>query len=217
MHDVVTAVRQELMNTDERLGLVRKAFVDVLSEARKQKIEQTILGHYGLDRHTFVRHGRVWLGDAEFRRISRKIEKCTIGTYFLVAGFDENGFPTLFSISDISPYQDHERVGFHAIGSGEVLALGWLFAKYEPLMRTLPALYRCCEAKFLGEIAHGVGRNTFAATVQLKADGSPLWKCMIPQEISPLRDICGKHAPPIPDEALQYIEAKLTEERWPKP
>jgi len=129
-------------------------------EALKRKIEGEILSPYGLDRATFLRRGRGWFGDEEFVRLLYQINAARLETSFLVVGFEPNENPRIFCVEDPGVWNQYESLGFHAIGTGWVRAVGSLYTTYDTDLTTDELIYRVCEAKFLSESAAGVGKRT---------------------------------------------------------
>src|ERR1022692_4908149 len=84
-----------------------------------------------------------------------------LGCQFLLAGFDHDGDGHILTVENPGIVKNHDPVGFWAIGSGALSALGILF--FHSMRGELPlpeVLYHICEAKFMAESAIGVGKQT---------------------------------------------------------
>jgi hypothetical protein len=203
-----------LQGKDETEVEVRTNAEEVYREEVRKKIEAEILSPYGIDRATFLRRGRAWFGDEEFLRILYQINNCKLEIELLFAGFEPNGWPRIFSVDDPGSSVNHERTGFHAIGSGYLRALASLYTHYEAGLSKKELIYRMCEAKFLGEIALGVGRKTYMLSFSSSGD----YESMYPEDVEEVRAIWDqKGKPPIPVEAIARITQKLRTTKWQKP
>jgi len=185
---------------------VREAFVRALEAEVCRTVENEILSPFGLSREQFVQHGRQYFGDRKFEEMAQQIEDVTLGnTAFLVAGFSGSVEVSLFSIARTA-YQkdavDHDRLGFHAIGSGSTLALAALHATWHPDLTDVEMIYRLCEAKFRSEKASGVGRYTI---VQILAPDGTCASAAV-ERIEELRRIWRTDgSPPPPEKARKLI------------
>jgi hypothetical protein len=125
--------------------------------------EGGVLAPYGITRDEFLEKGRAQFGDEHFARILFELDRIDLSTTFLVAGF-EGTFARLFSIGGNTRgpliVDQHDRLGFHAIGTGATHALASLYQTYSHAMSRNELIYRVCEAKFRAEKARSVGRNT---------------------------------------------------------
>jgi ATP-dependent protease HslVU (ClpYQ) peptidase subunit len=167
-----------------------------------RKIEGQVLSPFGYDRPTFLKEGRHDLGDEEFGRLVYEIKETRLDTTIMVCGFDVSGTPRVFSISDPGVATSHDAAGFHAIGSGTFSALGALYAHYDPNGTWVDLAYRMCEAKFLGESALGVGKNT--AMLLMEPDGSA--RIMPLRPIEQIRDVWREFGrPPVPEQGREFV------------
>jgi hypothetical protein len=193
---------------DEVVSAFEKSFRNEL----KRKIEGELLSPYGLDREIFLRRGRAYFGDEEFTRLVYQINAMRLETSFLIAGYEPSGLPRLFSITDPGVSENHTSIGFHAVGSGWVNALGSLYRTYDGDLPRDDLIYRVCEAKFLGEKAPGVGKRSFVDVIA--PDGTH--QGLFPEFVEPLKAIWKKEgSPPIPPAARLAI-AKIHGVGWSK-
>jgi len=182
---IMTSVYGLLEGKQESFDEVVAAFEKAFRLALKRKIDGELLSPYGLDRDAFFKRGRGYFGEEEFSRILYQLNAIKLETSFLVVGFDPNSFPQIFSVFDPGVFEDHNHLGFHAIGTGWMRALGSLYGTYDGDLSTLDLIYRLCEAKFLGESALGVGKDTFIDVIS--PDGTH--QVLYPQQVEPIRSI----------------------------
>lgn len=203
---ICAAVRASVLETPEGLVDLRNAFQASFALELELKIKATILAPYGVDRATFLRKGRAWLGKNKFSEVIGKIEQCTVGVSFLVAGFDAEHQPHIFSLDDSGQIEDHDRMGFHAIGTGSVSAWASLERTYQPVLPVNGLMYRCCEAKFLAESTPTVGSRTVGLIFgPAGVDDAVVF---VPEDFENIRQH-WQNPPPIPKGSTDVIDAKL--------
>jgi hypothetical protein len=202
-----------ISRTPETSSEIVSAFESAFRNQLKRKIEGELLSPYGLDRSAFLREGRAYFGDEEFSRILYQMRGIRLDTSFLLAGYEPSGLPRLFSIVDPGISENVSALGFHAIGSGYVRALGSLYTTYNSDFTIEDLIYRICEAKFLGESASGVGERTFVDIVA--PDGTH--KGLSPELVEPIREIWkARGIPPVPSDAHAKIAATIQAIHWSK-
>jgi hypothetical protein len=172
-----------------------------------RRIEMEILAPLGMTREDFLQHGRAYFGDAEFLGWLARIENATLGTTFLVAGIEPSGSMRMFSLENPGVSRYWDRLGFHAIGTGAGVAIATLHRTYKAALPLEDMIYRLCEAKFLGEVAQGVGKTTMVQVVM--ANGT--CRVMRPPDVEALRTL-WVGTPPVPDVAKAEIEKRLKPE-----
>jgi len=85
-------------------------------------------------------------------------------TEFLVAGFDSNDSPRIFTIRPPGVEGRHDFTGFWAIGSGAEFAITHLMSNGYRIMQPLEqSIYQIAEAKYAAEIDQNVGGKTALA------------------------------------------------------
>jgi hypothetical protein len=138
---------------------------------------------------------------------------CALGCTreFLLAGFDDRGFPHVSVITDAADHDpscvDWTQGGYGAIGSGGCKARVVLGQFHHRITRTVwETLYCACAAKFFSEDASDVGEETLAYVLRpgghtifipdaLIADFRAIWK--------------GQGQLPIPNDALLAARKQL--------
>jgi hypothetical protein len=208
-------IKERLEGQDETEAEVRSAAETVYRDELRKKIEGEILSAFGIDRATFLTEGRENFGDQEFSRILYEINACRLGVDLIFAGFEPNGWPRIFSIGEPGTYESHERLGFHAIGTGSTRALGALYGSYEATLGKSELTYRACEAKFIGESAFGVGKRTYVLILNQDLSYEVLWPEDVDNIIRPQWEQHGR--PPIPPEMPEKINKALRPTKWDKP
>lgn len=208
---ILRTVYGRLSDGPESITNVLVAFEKSFQDELRMKIEGELLSPYGLTRQMFFERGREYFGDEEFIRIVDRINTTKLETDFIVAGFDPEGSPQLFSLTDPGISEDRLGLGFHAIGTGWMRALGSLYGTYSTDLSTIDLIYRVCEAKFLGEIALGVGKRTFVDVIA--PDGTH--RGLNPDRVEFIRRIWQKRGiPAVPRAAWTKISQTLHEIGW---
>jgi ATP-dependent protease HslVU (ClpYQ) peptidase subunit len=204
--EVYSDVIQKLADgRPETLETMVSVFEEAYRAALKRKIERTVLTPFGLDRDAFIRDGLRQFGKAEFARLLYTAEAVALKTDFMLAGINPQGWPRIFSVEEDGVHH-HDRLGFYAIGSGADLANASLYATYDAALPTNDLIYRLCEAKFRGESALGVGKQTVVLTVD--KDGKH--ERLLPEHVAPIRAAWERDGrPPVPPDALAAIAANL--------
>jgi 20S proteasome alpha/beta subunit len=206
--DVALRHARTALEKKRREGIVevREAIGAAFRDGLREKIEGEILSPFGLDRKTFVRQGRAFFGNREFAQLVGDIKRENLETEALVVGFEPKGAPRLIHVSDRGVCRQEEHAGFHAIGMGDVIALGSLCTHYDQIKDVTELIYRVSEAKFLAESALGVGKRT--VVMVLRHDGTHRW--LDPDQVEHLRIIWNTEGrPPIPDTAVEFIRGGL--------
>jgi hypothetical protein len=160
-----------------------------------------------------LEQGKNYFGDEQFTRLLYELNAINLDTHFIIAGFELDGAPHLFSVVDPGISEDHLSLGFHAIGTGSPRCVGALFGTYDSSLSIVDLIYRLCEAKFLGESAMGVGKKTFVDV--FSSDG--IHQGLVPDLVEPIRAIWQKEGlPPMPASARAEISRSLHTIGWTK-
>jgi hypothetical protein len=181
----VTPVMQQIRSTlgwDGSLAnyekLPKKPLKDVVNacaQAFRQELNEQAANHslatFGMDFKAFRAEGRKIFTDEEHAVIVEEMKTYTAFNDFcelLVCGFDDRQIPCIFTVknprgSSRKMIEYHERVGYCAVGSGSILALGSLaFHNYNRQMSPSLAAYHTLVAKFMAERDGDVGHSTWA-------------------------------------------------------
>lgn len=186
------------------------AFRDVL----KAKVEGEVLSPFGIDRGTLLKRGLRYLGEEQFSKVLAEVRAAQLETDFLVAGWESSGVFRMFSVSDPGVASYHDPLGFHCIGAGTLAASGYLCGAYHMTMSTEELVYRLCEAKFIGESAPGVGRQTLVWIVepQREASGEYAYRhsVIIAKHVEAIRIVSEQHRHRVPDPGVAAVTDALT-------
>lgn len=168
-HEVYFALKgKEIATFDEVSEMLVKAY-------RKQfRVKaDAFLSRFGLDLDSFKKEGRSIFGETRFDRYIDDIERLDVGCDFLVAGFGQGSMPHIFEVRNPGAVFDCHPMAFSAIGSGEFIASSVLHS-HSLNVSTLfeHALYYICEAKFMAEIAEGVGDTTTVVVLKRNAEAT---------------------------------------------
>ena len=207
----------EIMNASSKLFAKKKNTLANITNAVKtafqnhlrQLTEDKILSRYGMKLPDFRRNAKKQFTSEVFNSLCSQIDNVTLDCEFLVFGFDADGEPHIFTVTNPGTVNVYDRPGFWAIGSGANTALGMLFYRGQNIHTHMEdTLYHACEAKFMAESASGVGTETqmFIAKQRYKSmmHGGNLLKV--------IREDWEKHGrPQIPPEIHKKIkDAEIT-------
>ncbi len=129
---------------------------------RAEFVESICLNPIGWTLEEFKSRAKDAIPEHIYARILDQMNNCDLPMIeLLVAGFDNGGWPHLFTIDWDGIPRVHDDLGFYAIGSGQRYALTMLFYRKATSVRAIDeALYFTFEAKAAGESAPGVGTDT---------------------------------------------------------
>jgi ATP-dependent protease HslVU (ClpYQ) peptidase subunit len=200
---VTQRVINKLKNTNETFPAMCEAWKASFVEELEQKINDELLSPYGMNRKEFIQGGKAAFGEEIFGKMLYQIADTGLETEFLVGNSER-----LFSITDPGVVQYHDSLGFHAIGTGALLARA-------SLMGTLDVsgdepeeiIYKLLEAKFRGESAAGVGKKTVLMVLN---HPSGQVEIIFNDECQKIRGVWeAKGRPTIPPEAIQSIKDSI--------
>jgi len=200
---IVDAARTRLAaQPDENASDVAAAFAEAFIEYRIGETERRYLSPYGMKMPEFLAKGREYFGDSGFAAMKYEIDSFHVNVEFLLCGFSTNGVGHILTIKDPGVFAYHDMPGFHAIGSGDIGAIGMLYANHARLACLEETFYRVCEAKFVSEIAPGVGELTIGFI--LRPDGETI--VLAPDELAKVKSLWKrKGRPKIPSGAAEEI------------
>jgi len=172
MVPIVDLIKQKILNIQE---ITPRPFALVCSDAyreeRKHIIENEVLVDFEIDSYTDFRALRSSNREL-FDEIAKKIQEREEGWSLLIAGFDKDGQPHLFVISERGKIQYCDITGFAAIGSGQWRALVELSTfRFNRHLSLTEATYGVMTAKYAAESASGVGESTIIAFLKPKQKG----------------------------------------------
>jgi len=131
---------------------------DAVSVRKNQKANEYTQGKYAISYDDFLVVGKDRLPADLFRNTMVEIERMTLGTELILAGFSF-GYPLLCHISDSG--KSSLRENFAAVGEGGILANAALLHREQQEANTLPiTLYNVYEAKKYSERVGSVGELT---------------------------------------------------------
>jgi hypothetical protein len=190
---------------DDSLDNVSAAFRQAIQNQLRVKIENEVLASLGYTLEDFRQNGFAQLGEQQFAQVLFDVKNQKMDVSFLVAGFDENTNPHILVVQSNGTISDYSELGFWAIGSGQTMALGFLFnLKRRPrFLSEIDTMYRICEAKFNAENAEGVGEETIAGILQ--KDGE-----MANFQLAEIRELRGLWKNSIAADPPEDIKTKVT-------
>jgi len=189
---------------------VGRAFADAYQAVRRNYAQNQILSPFDVTIEQFRSEGPRIFGDS-YREVASDLTRVDLGCQFLLAGFDRDGDGHILGVENPGLVKNYDPVGFWAIGSGAMSALGILF--FHSVRSDLPlsrVLYHVCEAKFMAESAFGVGKHKTARVLthdSKESDNSELAEELI-ANIRRAWEHGG--APRVPHPAINKLEEALT-------
>jgi len=146
-------------------GMTRVTVADIVEKvkdgyqrARRKKIEELFIKPRGLTLEEFLQSGRALLPEAAMV-IDENLASFDYGLEILVAGTDGEG-AHIYLINNPGTSECFDSIGYHAIGSGEPLAISSLIESgYSDAMSLKETMWAVYEAKKRAENAPGVGRG----------------------------------------------------------
>lgn len=118
----------------------------------------TILAPLGVTHSEFKKSGRHIFGDDYFRQICGDMRQIVVDAELIVFGFDRDHVAHILTSSRehgptkvYGPCTSHDKLGFHAIGTGAFGAMTVLYATFESRSHKeteSESIYRACEAFF---------------------------------------------------------------------
>jgi len=168
-------------------------------------IEDRVLSAYGFSHERFFREGHATFGDKLFRHVLDQVNAIEFEVGLLLAGFDAEDQPHVVSITAPGNRVIHDALGFHAIGSGAMLARACLTVTYHGTGQINEVIYRVAEAKFRSEAEPHVGRKTTIMTLSSSGELQSV------TDVDKIREIWAPTAnPPPPQQAMDLIPGLLT-------
>lgn len=201
-YSIISRVINSTADQTETFAVMEAAFKTAFKVELGQKINDELLSPMGITREQFQRDGKEAFGRDIFSKMLYQINSAKLETDLLIGNASR-----IFSVSDPGTIEYHDQLGFHAIGSGAVLAEASLMGTVDSLHPVNDIMYRLLEAKFRGESALGVGRKTFLTVMDATGKNPrfmPSEKC---DEIRKIWESKGK--PPVPPETGKIIEESL--------
>lgn len=185
---------------------VVRTVVKAYNEERAWRAESEVLGIWNMTTEQFLATGLERFGADRFGKMCDLINGLVLDVDFLIIGFDADKKPHISDVLCGTPH-DHDPIGYWAIGSGSRLALSALSARHHTDQVTLrECLYNLCEARFLAEAAHGVGRESTVAAISRHGEIVTL---VAPKTITSVKTAWQSHTRIASTEAMQAIDSFL--------
>lgn len=140
---------------------VAESAKDQFIDMRQRRAEELILKPRGIGFNEFYQHGIIQhLPQDLAMTLDNNIQRCEVPITAIVAGIDSTS-AHIYGITDPGIATCYDRLGYHAIGSGETHALLHIISanhqRTNDINHTVFAVY---EAKRHAELAQGVGKVT---------------------------------------------------------
>jgi hypothetical protein len=142
---------------------VKNGFKAAYQDHFKECIEDELLSRFDMTMPEFKKNGRKQLNPEIFADLSFQVKNFKVGCSFLIHGFDEQGKPRIFTVTNPGKIQNYDRLGYWAIGLGARSALYTLATLRQSPAKSTKAqtMYNVLAAKYTSESASDVGADTF--------------------------------------------------------
>ena len=167
--------------------IVATAYQDV----RRTQVEDLYLSPYGLTIAEFREKGYKFFKDY-YLTLLNHIERFDAKCEFIISGFAPTPTrqATIFRVVNPGVIEPAELMGYTAIGMGWINAIAHLTRKKQGMRTPLAeSIYNVLSAKFLSEIATGVGKET---TVIVAGRGTTKLAFLEDTEIEEIRNLYGE-------------------------
>jgi len=184
---------------------VAESFVQAYSAQRSRVAEQLFLSQFHLDMPTFKGMLSADNNDC-IRDLKEQIDGLDFALDFIVAGFDADSVPHIFTVRNPGVEKHYDQTGFWSVGAGLELALNNLILrKYDQFKSLGESAYYVAESKFVAESTLGVGQDT--VVLVLKPDN--VMAFITRQKLAAVREIWETDAKPrVPDN----LESRMVEQ-----
>ena len=164
-------------NKGHSLERVEDSVIKIWQKRLRQQQINCVLSQYGFDDMDSFRK-TISENPEAFSSAQEEVKKVSLGCELLIAGFDESEVPHIFTVQHPGSSHHYDMFGFRAIGSGAPVAENFLlFRSFNNRLALGPSIYRICSAKFMAELASGVGAATsvLVGRVEKKPNRSVVW------------------------------------------
>jgi len=160
---VVEAATELLRGRSGKAKIVRRGFKRAYAEYRREVMTDALLSSFDMTLAEFNRKGRKQMNPEIHADISFQIKNFDLGCTFLVYGFDDDGEPHIFTVSNPGKERVYDKPGFWAIGAGKTAAISMLAALGQHPHRNSmhETIYNVLAAKYISEGASDVGEETW--------------------------------------------------------
>jgi len=191
---IIARMKKKLLETPNEVSAVTKAVTEAYQEQLREEATGTVLARYGWTLESFLQNGYGALGPESFADIRKQYESVKLDCEFMVCGFDSGHEAHIFTVSDPGTSKDRSTIGYWAIGSGEYMALASLMAREQhiPTRSIEKTAYYVCEAKFMAELAGGVGKTTVLLAQKSPPNGQDAGSLLIAQYLAPGKEAWQK-------------------------
>jgi hypothetical protein len=150
-----------LAQQENTLANASASLLRAFKEQLAQNAGDRVLGRFGMTMQDFLTKGKKQFRLEEHMSLWQEINAERLNCDFLAFGFDRDKTPHIFRVCEPGILEVYDKLGFWAIGSGEIAAKTMLYYYGQNVDARLPeSLYRVITAKFMAERAPGVGKDT---------------------------------------------------------
>jgi hypothetical protein len=146
-------------------NVVRREFKRAYQEHRREVMADIYLSSFDMTIPKFNLVGKRQMNRELHADFSFRIKNYDLGCTFMVYGFDDDGDPHIFTVSNPGSADPYDKPGFWAIGAGQTSAISMLTAlRQHPSRSSLhETIYNVLAAKYTSEISwpRTVGQETW--------------------------------------------------------
>ncbi len=162
VHDILIAAKitaSQLQNPS--IESLAEQIKVIFCSIRKDRINDLVFGPRGFDRDSFYRGGGINSVPPDLAMIlDSAVQQQNLDSTLLLAGVDDSG-AHIYCIEDPGVTACFDRLGYHAIGSGQSHAVLKLVAQGQHASSTInQSVFNVFSAKKIAELAPGVGQAT---------------------------------------------------------
>ncbi len=160
---VIERATKVLRGRSGDVEVVRRGFKRAYAQCREELITDTFLTSFDMTLTQFKRYGREQLNSEIHADFSFRIKNFDLGCTFLIHGFDDEGEPHIFTVSNPGTVDTYDKPGFWAIGAGKNSAISMLAAlgQHSERHSLYETIYNVLAAKYISEGASDVGKETW--------------------------------------------------------
>jgi len=169
---VYDRVKRRLLNRRAvTLPEAQNAVASACDEVIRENLEHGPLAPLNVTVPNFLKRSHQLVDDEDYRGLlMHQVQVATLGSDFLLVGFDERDQPHIVTLEDGRKPTNHDRHGYGWVGSGAIVAQHHVVSLgYTKHLPKLAAGYVLCAAKFTAESAY-ISKTTHLSV--LRKDGS---------------------------------------------
>jgi 20S proteasome alpha/beta subunit len=159
---IMERARENFADKPNNFRVARACFKRAYRQHLDERMTDNVLAKFCTNMKQFRERGKILFTDTLYNQLASEIREIKGDCDFLICGFDAQGTPHLFSVTDPGKDEIYDKPGFAAIGSGLYAANGMLYQLGQTVdLNVYQTIFNVCAAKFTAERVSGVGKDTF--------------------------------------------------------